>query len=234
MPIMPLLNKIREALFFVLLLIFSSFTFAGGDTHLRSWNTAIIQGPLSKDQKIRYFLQPQIGFEDNHYKFQRAFQFVGAGYQFLPPGIIWLMVGAYYNKHNNGKQEHVYVLRQQLNWLLWQEESVLFSSTSRLEERKETQNSALSLKVRQMFTVRATIPHFPRHSIVLFDEMFFNLNYPKWINSNTFFEQNRAFIGIGTQFSKATSIDFGYLNQYLVHHEPQRNNIIYLALNVIH
>jgi len=47
---------------------------------------------------------------------------------------------------------------------------------------------------------------------VVSDEVFFNLNKPSWITSSTF-DQNRFFIGVGTEINPYTNVLIGYLNQ---------------------
>lgn len=200
--------------------------------YTKSWNTVIMQGALSSDKKLRYYLQPEINFIDDKYKIQDVFGFAGIGYQATSAITVWMMGGYSFVKKVNGSVAHRNTIRQQLDWLALTSNNIFISSLSRLEERKDSSQRGWAVRVRERVMVRLPLPHWEHHSLVLFDELFFDLNHPAWINGNTFLEQNRAFVGIGTQFSKHTSLDMGYVNQCVMKNTNSVSHVLYVALNV--
>lgn len=201
--------------------------------HTGNWDTAFIMGPLSADKKIQYYLQPQIDFIDTRYKFQSAFMFIGLGYATTPTTIAWLMDAPSVIKTLSGETLHINTIRQQLDWRPQLGPRFSFVSNTRLEERKNLADPQWAFRLREKALVRYLLPHWPTHSLVTFDEIFLSLNHPAWTNSNSFFGQNRLFLGIGTQVSAVTEIDAGYLNQYLLYNNGnQLNNVLYVAFNI--
>ena len=105
---------------------------------------------------------------------------------------------------------------------LWQQIAYKFdsiygvnlSSRTRLEQRWREGGDDTSYRFRQM--IRATMPLEinPKLSIVAYDELFINLNNTDW-NVNRGNDQNRAFLGASYAFNPSTSIESGYLNQYV-------------------
>lgn len=146
---------------------------------------------------------------------------------------VWLMDGYYVIRRLSGKYRHENIIRQQLNWDIIITPKFIFNDTTRLEERKDFDDSPWSFRIRQMLSIRLPIQCWPHHNVVLFDEIFFNLNNPGWIDSRTLIDQNRFFIGIGTQLSRQVNFDIGYIKQYewRIEHD-QNSNILYFILNV--
>ena len=100
---------------------------------------------------------------------------------------------------------------------------VNIASRSRLEQRWREGGDDTAYRFRQM--IKATIPLDinPKLSIVAYDELFINLNKTDWgINRGN--DQNRAFIGINWAFTPSTSIETGYLNQYVNTRNTDRLN----------
>ena len=105
---------------------------------------------------------------------------------------------------------------------LWQQVAYRFdpilginlASRTRLEQRWREGGDDTSYRLRQM--IRATIPLAinPKLSVVAFDELFINLNKTDWgVNRGN--DQNRVFLGVNWAFTPSTSIETGYLNQYV-------------------
>ncbi|MFD0750412.1 DUF2490 domain-containing protein [Mucilaginibacter calamicampi] len=92
----------------------------------------------------------------------------------------------------------------------------------RLEQRflgeTATQQSVFSQRFR--YFIRAVVPFNGKTApftngayLALANEIFVNVQNKEKVN-NHFFDQNRAFIGIGHRFSKQVDVEAGYLNQY--------------------
>lgn len=213
-------------------LLYSCLVMGETRQHTKIWNTAIIVGSLSDDNKIKYFLQPWLGLMDDAYKFENALMFVGIGYQPYPALTYWLMNGYDVSKREIGNYRHLDIVRQQINWTVVRVETFDFSTTSRLEELKDLNQSEWAVRLRERLTLRLPIKSWENHAFVLYDEMFFNTNHPAWINSNTLVEQNRIFVGVETRLSSQTSLEIGYLNQYLFRTNDANSNVLSLQLNV--
>jgi len=92
----------------------------------------------------------------------------------------------------------------------------------RLEQRflgeTATQQSVFAQRFR--YFIRAIIPISSKEAqftkgpyLALANEIFLNVQNKEKVN-NHFFDQNRAFVGIGHRFSKQVDLEAGYLNQY--------------------
>jgi hypothetical protein len=201
--------------------------------HTDSWNSAIITGSLSKDKKIKYYIQPGLSFEDDEYKYRSSFLYLGAGVQVTPDVIVWLMDAWHNRKRASGTVLNIETIRQEVDWNIFANDDWRLSSISRLEERKEISEPQWLLRAREKVTLRIPIKSSQNHSLVTFDEVYLNFTNPPWINNNSFFDINNAFIGIGTQLSPAVSFDFGYLNQFVQRTTGNKdNNVVYLMFYV--
>lgn len=199
--------------------------------HTKLWNTAIIQGSFSDQSRIRYYLQPELNLVDDKYKYQTSFLYAGLGYQITPDLTLWLMDGVLYIKRINGKIRREDILRQQMNLTLIKQDQLNLAMLARLEERKDMSESRWSIRWREQLKLRVPFQVWQGHALVVFDELFFNLNHPKWTNNNSLLQQNRFFIGIGNTLTPHLSLDVGYLNQYLRNKNESMNNVLYLILN---
>lgn len=212
-------------------ILFCQTTFA--TNHTENWNTAIITGTLIKNTNFKYYIQPELGFEDDKYVYRSANLFLGAGYQFSPIITLWLMDSWHNRRRTNGDFENLNTIRQQLDWHPIIKDSFTLTCLTRLEERKNYAEPQWAIRLRERIILRVPFKFWENHSFVTFNEIYFDLTNPPWINSNSFIGQNHAFIGIGTKLSNTVSFDLGYLNQYQLRTTGnQINNVLYLLFNV--
>lgn len=226
------MKKLFTLFLCVLGLFFLKVANANTRHHTKSWNNLVVSGPLSADKKIRYFLQPGLNLIDNAYKFGNTFLFAGIGRVLNPDMTIWLMDGYSVSRNSAGKYFQRNTLRQQFDWITYRCHNQTLTSTTRLEERKQVSASPIAVRVRQRFWLRLPLQSAPQYYLSLFDEVF-NINNPAWISTNSFFNENRLFIGFGKQITPAFAIDFGYMNQFLNHNISQVNNVIFLRAAAI-
>ena len=114
---------------------------------------------------------------------------------------------------------------------LWQQFAYKFdsiyginlSSRTRLEQRWREGGDDTSYRIRQMIRASMPLSINPKLSIVAFDELFINLNNTDW-NVNRGNDQNRVFLGASWAFSPNTSVESGYLNQYVNTRNTDRVN----------
>lgn len=206
--------------------------FAETKENTKLWLIAQITGPLSLDKRWKYYFQPQLNLIDDKYKFHNVFGYAGFGYQTDAYKIAWLMGGYSVTKTQSGNIRHLAILREQLNWNMSEVCLPYLSSISRLEERKDLDETTWNVRLRQQVMLRLPLASWPNHAFVTYDEVFINLNHPSWVNSNTLVEQNRLFIGIGTTFSPEVELDVGYLNQYQFKNQDEMSNVLMVKLNV--
>jgi hypothetical protein len=201
--------------------------------HTESWNSAIITGSLSKDKKLKYYIQPGLSFEDDKYKYRGTNLYLGFGYQTSPDIIVWLMNGWFNRLRPSGSYLNTDTIRQELDWNAITTGPFTLLSVSRLEERKNYSEPEWQIRFKEKLILRAPFNFWQNHSFVTFDEVFFTFNNPAWINCNSFFEKNNAFVGVGTRISEYVSFDLGYLNQFEMKTTGnQVNNVLYLMFNV--
>ncbi len=117
-----------------------------------------------------------------------------------------------------------YRLWQQINWrhhLLFGS----FSTRSRLEERKSLSFSNWAYRFRQRIGLNK--PLSKNLSLIMANEIFFNLNNVNWIITN-WLDQNRALLGIEQRMTEKTYLAVGYMNQYLSTPVPQYNHVLWI------
>jgi hypothetical protein len=214
------------------LLLLPTISVAETKEQTKSWSMAIITGPLSADKRIKYYLQPQLSLIDDKYKIHSLFGYVGVGYQLDSYKIIWLMNGYSWIKQSNGGIRHIDTIREQLNWNMSEVCMPYASSITRLEQRKNLDEPTWNFRLRQQILLRLPFESWPGHALVTFDEVFLNLNNPKWVHATSFFDQNRFFIGIGTTITPEVEFDIGYLNQYVFKNTDEMSNVLQMRLNV--
>ena len=227
-----MLNTIARLVVLILLLL-PALGHAETKENTKSWNMAIITGPLSADKRIKYYLQPQINFIDDKYKIHNVLGYVGLGYQLDTYKIAWLMNGYSWGKTASGNIHRIDIIRQQLNWNMSEAGLQHVSSITRLEERKDLGQPMWNVRLRQQIQLRLPFESWPGHAFVTYDEIFINLNHPAWIHSSTFVEQNRIFIGIGTTLSTEAELDIGYINQYQFRNpHDEMSNVLQVRLSI--
>jgi len=120
---------------------------------------------------------------------------------------------------------HIFTVEQRL----WQQLSLGFYPNeclhivwrTRLEHRWVTHTSKISHRLRQRLLVKKDLPKYETIKAVVFDEIFFALNHPRWVSKNTISE-NRIFFGFDFYLSKKNFIRVGYMNRYLTEEKPKK------------
>lgn len=223
-----LMKKIKRIFLLSVILLFYQPAWSL-EEHTKLWSTATILGSFQNDSRWKYYLEPQLRFIDDSYKFNQAILVAGAGYQTTSDVILLGGFGWYLTKNLSGDILHEYRLWQQISWLIPSAPTYSLINRTRLEERKLADHPGIAYRFRERLFARIPFKRWPTHSLALYDEIFLNLNQPNWVIPH-FFEQNRAFIGIGTELTKTVIFDIGYLNQYLMSSPRQMNNILVVSL----
>lgn len=107
---------------------------------------------------------------------------------------------------------------QQIIWPDFSRCGVALTPRTRLESRKRNDRSQWNEVFRQLLTFTFDTERLLGSNIVLFDEIFCNLNHPVQEDAR-FIKENRFYIGLQNKFSKKFQMDIGYLNRF----EPRKN-----------
>jgi hypothetical protein len=213
---------------FILLLVQPAYCIEG---HTKLWGVANILESFPNNKKMKYYFEPQLRLIDDAYVLNQLYFLFGLGYQIAPNLVLLAGPGWILIKNTQGQVSHEYRLWEQATWNVMPEHLINLVSRTRLEEQIRDTNRQLSVVLRERVLGRIPIKNWDHHFITLFDEMFFNLNQPKWVAPH-FFAQNRAFIGLGIQLSKTMIIDMGYLNQYQRTQPVQMSNVLWFSLTI--
>lgn len=202
-------NTLVTYLFSFVTLFVMQNTFAV-EEHAKLWTSYEISGGIFNGSKVRFYLQPQLRFIDNQYKFEQAVVHAGLGYKIANPLTFYIGNSGVISKQSSGDLIDEYRIWQQLNWEIIKGSHFNLKSRTRFEQRKQEATPQWANRLREKLTF--VFPVYPI-SIIVSDELFFNLNHPLWV-SDCSLSQNRGFIGIGVPLTKQTLIEIGYLNQY--------------------
>ena len=206
------MKKMNTALFLIILCSLVGMQSANStQSYNKAWAVATLIGSMPVNPAFKYYLEPQIRFIDDTYFFNQALQLGGLGYQINKNIMVFAGPGWIITKTPEGESTHETRFWQQINWLMLSNPNL--NSRTRLEQRKRTDVAPMAVRFRQRVWMRIPFKKWERYSFSINDELFFNLNHPSWV-SPYLFEQNRAFVGISTQLTKAMIVDIGYLNQY--------------------
>lgn len=178
--------------------------------------------------KFLYDFFPQTRTNLSEDQYDETHTEIALGYKLLPDLSAWLgytsvLPGAV-NKENDGWE--------QLTWNIINNKKVVLISRSRVEERKASGESEWAETLRQRILLTFPKFIFSRFAPVFSDELFVNLNRPSWVNRQRL-NQNRAYIGLRFPTSKKSTIDVGYMNQYVFRNTVnQMYNIAYVNFNI--
>lgn len=153
-------------------------------------------------------------FEDSN-GFEQSIVRPGVGYDLSKNSTAWLGYGWIVTDPAGAPSFDEHRIWQQYTWGKTVETNSYFSR-SRLEQRFVETGDDVGWRFRQF--MRYTRPFDSGSSLGLrvWDEVFLALNDTDW-GANAGFDQNRLFAGLGWTFPEAkhTTLEFGYLNQYV-------------------
>lgn len=200
------------------------------EMHTKAWFGWTQTGKIKSHSNFLYYLDAELEFIDDKYKFEEAYGSFGFGYKALSNLSLFLGNTYLFSKKTNGTNEKQYRVWQQADWAVVKAISYSLASRTRIEERKNFAYSQISVRLREKATITIPLVKYSNLSVIVSDEMFFNLNRPVWVPQR-FFEQNRAFIGFGKNISKYGVLVIGYMNQYQLTQPNQMSNILYVSVN---
>ncbi len=184
-----------------------------------SWAAIEMTGGMSRiNPNLKYKLFAQGRFGDNSTRFTQALIRPGIGYAINDKVTVWL-------GYDWVPTSRPLALKRPFNdHRVWQQLSLRDNysfgtviSRTRLEQRffDIPGSSDVAYRYRQMFKLSTPMPSVsPRFSFVVWNEIFIDLNsMDTGIRSGL--NQNWGFAGIGYRLNKKTSVEMGYLNQFI-------------------
>lgn len=188
----------------------------------QTWGNITAIGNFKSDhpilKNIKYWVEGQGRFGDNSSRFSQSIVRPGIGYDLNEKTSVWVgyawvptsrpfAARSPFNEHRIWQQ------------LLWSDKYSFgkIMSRTRFEQRffDIPGSSDVAYRYRQLFKISFPMVFIsPDVSFILANEIFVNFNNTDSGIRNGF-DQNRAFAGIGYQFSKIATGEIGYMNQYV-------------------
>lgn len=188
----------------------------------KMWSLLTLSGDYGR---VVYNIEPQLRLVYADNPFQQFLTNAGVGYKVTPHWQLWF--GQTFSADSQdavaGSVDE-YRLWQQIIWKGRLPSASLISRT-RFEERKSLFFPDWSYRLRQRILLNK--PLTSNLSLVLSNEIFFNVNKTSWIITDRL-DQNRAYIGVEQRMSPNTYLGAGYMNQYLSTAIPQANNVLWI------
>lgn len=188
----------------------------------KMWSLLTLSGDYGK---IVYYIEPQLRLINRDNPFQQFLANAGMGYKVIPNWQIW-----FGQTFSADSQDAVagsfdeYRLWQQVIWKRRLPFVSLISRT-RFEERKSLFFTNWAYRLRQRLLLNKPLTN--HLSLVMSNEIFFNMNGASWIITDRL-DQNRAYLGVEQQISEITYLGLGYMNQYLSTPIPQSNHVLWI------
>lgn len=119
---------------------------------------------------------------------------------------------------------------QQIGYRFVQNEGIVLTGRTRLEQRFVEGGSGTGWRVRQQVRGALPVQRGSKVQAILWNETFIGLNDTAW-GQRADFDQSRTFVGVGLPVAERTTVEIGYLNQHIFRRGPDRDNHI-LAVNL--
>lgn len=205
---------------------FSHFAQADTVKDSRLWLTYTAEHPLGEHWKITMQLQPYWR-EDGH-DFDQITYRPGIYYHVNPK---WMIGGGYAYAEGyqpNHQRTHEDRLWEDVNYQLDEIKLSKVSLRTRFEHRRFEHQGEVLHSLRQM--IKVTTPLTNTLGVVISDEFYANLNETE--NAQRGRDQNRLFVGMSYRVIPTSTMEFGYLNQYVTRTgDDTENHILAISLS---
>ncbi len=186
------------------------------------WLGLAIQKPFQSDPNWRYLFFGTMRFINQSHPWQLGFVEGGIGRVIAPGETLWL--GYRYSGINPfDGYFSVNTLWQQFIWETKDASNVRVLLRTRLEEAERSNQSELSLRLRERFYMQSPHVYFGSINPVFYDEVFFQLNKTSY-TTHQLVSENRAFFGFNILKSTLEFWEIGYINQYIFAAQPGDQN----------
>jgi hypothetical protein len=188
----------------------------------KMWSLLTLSGDYGR---IVYYIEPQLRLIYGDNLFQQFLTNAGMGYKVTPNWQLWFGQTLSADSQDAVAGSLVeYRLWQQIIWKRRLPSLSLISRT-RFEERKSLSFPDWAYRLRQRVLLNKPLTN--NLSIVITNEIFFNINKASWIITDRL-DQNRAYLGVEQHVSENTYLGVGYMNQYLSTPIPQSNHVLWI------
>lgn len=178
------------------------------------WTALFTQGDVEVcDAPLKWWFDGHMRFLDDADGFNQSLFRPGIGWGLTESLTVW---GGYAWIHTSpigGSDFDEHRIWQQLTWAesydLW-----TFALRPRLEQRNLEGEDDVGLRFRQLVRLQRQLPSRPGLSLVMWDEIFYNLDSTDW-GAESGFDQNRAFVGFGLKHRRDSHLrtEIGYMHQ---------------------
>lgn len=195
----------------------------------KQWAVFVLQGHLPNHWG--YWLEGQSRLDFDFDRVEEELLRTAINYQLTSKVSLWF--GEELNSRNFiTNRRPIHILWEQLQWVIMDKTQLKFTSRSRLQQRNLVNELQWNDRFRQQIRMDATKFFANKYTPVIWDEIFLNCNTPVWVN-NKIVDQNRFYVGLNVPVTKYTSMDMGYLNQYIIRDtSDQMNHVVYLGFNI--
>jgi hypothetical protein len=149
-------------------------------------------------------------------------------YKFNPKASVWLGYDTIISHPPGQSSQRENRLWEQFQYQFDAIADVTFTSRTRFEQRRREDFQDVGHRLRQMVRATTPLPVHPKLSLVMFDELFINLNQTEW-GAHRGIDQNRFFIGANWKFSDFSNLETGYLHQYINTRNVDRENHVLMT-----
>ena len=213
------MQKLRFSLLLLLALAGVSTSARAQDHDAGAWFAFAGQGHLDRtneDARWRWWFDAHARFLEDSDGFHQSIIRPGVGYDLSPDSTLWLGYGWIATDPAGRGNIDEHRIWQQYTWAT-KIQSDTFYARSRLEQRFVDPGDDLGWRFRQFLRYTHPFGSDTPLGLRLWNEFFFDLNETDW-GADPGFRQNRFFAGLGWTFehAQAATLEFGYLNQYLL------------------
>lgn len=201
---------------------FSRQAYAAAEENANLWTKFDVDGYLSRQQHLKYWLDAQLRFISKHNQFESAQFEALLGYGYSPEIDFWLGYRRTQNPLRTQAPERNTVW-EEVDWLFINCDNMKWIWRTRFEQERPTDNVVWLLRLRQRLKV--IFPNLYKKNMVpaIWNEFFFNLKETPY-TTHYFYSQNRLFLGFDVTITNTQKLEIGYLNQLLFNSEAHRPN----------
>lgn len=198
---------------------------------LAYWTDLTLTGKLIPSSHWLYWFEVQNRYHMTAGKTQITLLRSALGVAYSDSLSLWC--GYQWNSINGlteGKQQEIFW--QQAIWRALNRPHLSLTLRSRFEFRHPVDRHDWAYRLREQLTLKLPNDRCPFITPVIYDEIFFNLNHPIWVNQGLL-SQNRLFMGIDIPLSKSVTLETGYMQQYQAsRHDKFLNHVLMTTLNI--
>ncbi len=189
---------------------------------------------LGISEKTRWWLDSQVRIRDDEGGFHQGVVRPGIGYAMTESVTLWGGYAWVRTEPEDKVDSDEHRIWQQITWRD-RAEDFSFRLRTRFEQRFEDSENDVGLRLRGKLGVRYRLLDPSDWSVVLWNEIMFNLNDADW-GPQSGFDQNRLFAGFAWHLGgdERVSLEMGYLNQVIDRSRGDSDEMVHvLSLGIL-